>query len=69
MIVDYALPENKVGKFLIFHFVKLYEGYLYKEFIESDFKSLLMNLKIEIKEEYSVLLGAARIIKGINIKN
>lgn len=36
VIVDYALPENKIGRFLIYHFVKLYEGKYYIEFIKSE---------------------------------
>jgi len=64
VIVDYALPKNKISRFLIYHFVKLWEIY-YPEFIKSDLEALLRKSGIKIKEELPVLLGAGRILKGI----
>lgn len=64
MIVDYALPKDKIGRFLIYHIVKLYEPY-YPEFIKSDLEALLKKSGIEIKDELPVVLGAGRILKGI----
>jgi len=55
VIVDYALPKSKISKFLIYHFVKLYEKY-YPEFIKSDLEALLRKSGIEVKEELPVLL-------------
>ncbi len=69
VIVDYALPEKKVCRFIIYHFVKLYEGKYYLEFIKSDLNALLMKSGVEIKEELPVLLGAGRILKGIKMDN
>ncbi len=63
VIVDYALPKNKVSRFFIYHLVKLYEPY-YPEFIKSDLEALLRKSGIEIEEELPVLLGAGKIIKG-----
>jgi len=65
VIVDYALPKNRVSRFLIYHFVKLYEREYYLKFINSDFEALLRTSGIEIKEELQVLLGAGKILKGI----
>jgi ubiquinone/menaquinone biosynthesis C-methylase UbiE len=65
VIIDYALPVNKIGRFLIYHFIKLYEGKYYLEFIKSDLEALLEKSEIEIKEKLTVLLGAGRILKGI----
>ncbi len=65
VIVDYALPKNRIGRFLIYHFVNVYEGKYYSEFIKSDFETLLAKTGIEIKEELPVLLGAGKILKGI----
>ncbi len=65
IIVDYALPKNKIRSFLIYHFVKLYEGKYYLEFIKSDLEALLRKAGIEIKEELPILFGAGRILKGI----
>ncbi|MCZ7380335.1 MAG: methyltransferase domain-containing protein [Candidatus Methanoperedens sp.] len=64
VIVDYALPENNISRFLIYHFVKLYEGKYYIEFIKSEFEALLEKSGIEITEKLPVLLGAGRILKG-----
>ena len=69
VIVDYALPKNKIGRFLIYRFVKLYEGEHYSKFIKSDFEALLRKSGIEIKGELLVLLGAGRILKGIRVAN
>ncbi len=66
MIVDYALPKNKISRFLIYHIVKLYEPY-YTEFIKSDLEALLRKSGIEIKEQLPVLLGAGRILKGVRM--
>jgi demethylmenaquinone methyltransferase/2-methoxy-6-polyprenyl-1,4-benzoquinol methylase len=67
VIIDYALPKNRFGKFLIYHFVKLYEGKYYSSFIKSDLEALLRKSGVEIKEELAVLLGAGKILKGIKI--
>ena len=69
VIVDYALPKNKIGRFLIYRFVKSYESRYYPEFIKSYLEALLKKSGIEIKKERSVLLGAGRILKGIRMDN
>ena len=68
VIVDYALPENKVGRFLIYHLVSFYEGEYYRKFIASDLEVLLGETGIEIKEQLPILLGAGRILKGIKVQ-
>ncbi len=65
VIVDYALPKNRIGRFLIYHFVRLYECDYYSKFIKSDLGALLRRSQIEIESEMPVVLGAVRIIKGI----
>lgn len=67
VIVDYGLPSNRLGRFLIYHFVRLYERYYYSGFIRSDIEGLLRKSGIEIKQELRVLLGAGRILKGIKV--
>jgi len=69
VIVDYDLPKNKIGRFLIYHFVKFYESRYYQEFIKSNLEALLRKSGIEIEKECSVLLGAGRILKGIIMDN
>jgi len=51
MIVDYALPTNKLGGFLSYHFVRLYEREYYARFIRTDLPALLGSVGITIKEE------------------
>jgi len=67
VVVDYALPENKIGRFLVYHIVKLYEKN-YPEFIKSDLIALLRKSGFETKEEHPVLLGAGKILKASNEK-
>lgn len=68
IVVDYALPENKVGRYLIYHFIKLYEGQYYPEFINSDLKILLRKSGFEIEAESPILWGAGRVLKGIRME-
>jgi len=67
VLVDYALPVNKIGKYLIYYTVKSYESKYYPEFVKSDIRALLRKLEIQIEKEQSVLLGAGRIFKGIKM--
>ncbi len=67
VVVDYALPRNRLGRFLIYHFVRLYEREYYSRFIKSDLEALLRKSDIETKEELWVLLGAGRILKGTKV--
>lgn len=64
VVVDYALPNEKISRYLIYHFVELYEGKYYSRFIKSDLEALLGNTGIEVKEKLPVWLGAIRILKG-----
>lgn len=65
MIVDYALPHNKIGRALIYRFITLYEGAYYKQFIGSDLDTLLDQTGIEVVERVPVLFGAGRILRGV----
>jgi demethylmenaquinone methyltransferase/2-methoxy-6-polyprenyl-1,4-benzoquinol methylase len=64
VIVDYALPNNKFGRFLIYHLITLYEGDFYKQFITSDLKGLIQKSGVKIVAERSFLLGAGRMLQG-----
>lgn len=67
LIVDYGLPKNRVGRWLIYHLVELYEASYYREFIQSDLQGLLRQTGIEIVQERHALLGTAKIIKGLKL--
>lgn len=64
VIVDYDLPKNRIGKFLIYHFIALYEPEYYKKFIKSDLEALLNKNSIDNIEKDTVLHGVGRILKG-----
>jgi demethylmenaquinone methyltransferase / 2-methoxy-6-polyprenyl-1,4-benzoquinol methylase len=65
MIVDDALPHNKIGRALIYRFITLYEGKYYEQFIVSDLDSLLRETGIEVSARVPVLFGAGRILRGV----
>jgi len=67
VVIDYSLPQNKIGRFLIYNVVRFYEGKTYRDFIKSDLKRLLSESGIEVKEELPVVLGAARVLRGIRV--
>jgi demethylmenaquinone methyltransferase/2-methoxy-6-polyprenyl-1,4-benzoquinol methylase len=66
MIVDYALPKNKLIRLLVYNIIKLYEPY-YLEFIKSDLEELLKKSGTQIRERLPILFGAGRILKGIKM--
>ncbi len=68
VIADYDLPKNKISKFLVYHFISLYETKYYKTFIKSDLEALLSKNRIKIMEKDTVMHGVGRILKGINNK-
>lgn len=67
LIVDYSLPKNHLGRWLVCHLIGLYESTYYTEFIASDFPGLLEKSGIQIALDHPVLLGVARIIKGLKL--
>src|SRR3990170_5419949 len=69
VIVDYALPRNRISRFFIYHIVRLYEYKYYSNFIKSDLKASLRKSGVEVKDEVKVLLGAGRILKGVKLSN
>ena len=64
LIVDYALPRNKLGQGLVHGLVRLYEGPYYTSFVRGDLGRLLEGAGIAVTNEQRVLMGAARMVKG-----
>ncbi|MBI4180313.1 MAG: methyltransferase domain-containing protein [Chloroflexi bacterium] len=64
VIVDYALPKSRIGRFFIYHLVKLFEGEHYAKFMKSDLKAAVEQAGIVINGELRILFGGGRIIKG-----
>ena len=67
VIVDFALPLNRIGKYLVYDLVKAPMGKHFVEFTHSDLEGLLKESGIEMREERRVILGAVRILKGIKV--
>ena len=65
VIIDFDLPKNKIGRFFVYHFVKLFEGDHYVKFMKSDLKASIEQAGIAINEEFRILFGGGRIIKGL----
>jgi ubiquinone/menaquinone biosynthesis C-methylase UbiE len=63
-IIDYALPNNKILKHLIYHFIEFYESKYYPDFIKSDLNILQKESGIKIEKELSIMFGVGIIIKG-----
>ena len=63
-VIDYALPKNKIGRYLVYHLIKIYESKYYPDFVKSDLNSLLAESRIEMEIELPIMFGAGRILKG-----
>ncbi len=62
VIVDYALPRGRLGHFLAFHAIKLYERDHYAEFVRSNLQATLTETGLSLLDEHRALFGLARII-------
>jgi ubiquinone/menaquinone biosynthesis C-methylase UbiE len=65
VVIDYGLPENRLGNFLIYRLISLYEGEYYRQFIRTELRALLNEAGITATTEQSAVLGAARILIGL----
>jgi demethylmenaquinone methyltransferase/2-methoxy-6-polyprenyl-1,4-benzoquinol methylase len=64
VVVDYALPRNRVASWLAYHIVKLYERDHYATFVRSDVAALVERAGIRVSDNRLALGGLARIIVG-----
>lgn len=64
VVVDYALPANRLGSALAIRLVRLYERDHYAEFVRSDLPALLEGVGIAVRTERRALLGNVRILVG-----
>ena len=64
VIIDFDLPKNRVGRFLIYNFVKSFEGEHYVKFMKSPLRASIEQAGIAITGELRILFGGGRIIKG-----
>jgi ubiquinone/menaquinone biosynthesis C-methylase UbiE len=64
VIVEFNLPKSKLWRFLMYNFIKSFEGDHYVKFIKSDFRATILQAGIAIDSEIRILFSGARIIKG-----
>ena len=64
VVVDYALPANRVLSALAFRLVRLYERDHYAEFVRSDLPALLEGVGIVVRIDRRAILGNVRILVG-----
>jgi phosphatidylethanolamine/phosphatidyl-N-methylethanolamine N-methyltransferase len=67
IIVDYDLPDNKLGRAFMYRLIALYESEYYRQFIASDLDTLLKKTGVQIVERRSVLCREVRILKGMKL--
>jgi hypothetical protein len=60
VVVDYALPEARLSRWLVFHTVKLYEREPYVDFISWNLPRALEAVGLRIREDRRRLLGSVR---------
>ena len=65
VIVDYGLPENRVGRWLVYHLIKAYEGQYFVDFIRTNLDDLLRAAGLVVTKRHTGLLGVARAIVAV----
>jgi ubiquinone/menaquinone biosynthesis C-methylase UbiE len=65
VIVDHALPRNRVWRWFVYHVVKAFEPATYVDFAHQDLAALLARSGIALRTTYRVGFGAVRILIGI----
>lgn len=66
LLVDYGLPGNRVGRFLTYHIVKLWEGQSYARFLIFNLVASLSANGVIIQRDTAFLAGIARVVKATN---
>jgi hypothetical protein len=64
LIVDYGLPGNSIGRWLVYRLIRLYEGPYYDGFVRANLRARLEAMGVAVTVELPALLGAVRIWKG-----
>ncbi len=67
VVIDYTLPEDKIKKMMMYHFIKLNESKYYPHFAKSDLSALLRESGIRIEKEGYQIGGAVKIIQGLKM--
>jgi len=65
MVTDYSLPENSIGRKIVYAICNLYESKYYPEFIKTNMKSLPEKSGFRIEKQLSIFRGAGIILNGV----
>jgi ubiquinone/menaquinone biosynthesis C-methylase UbiE len=65
VIVDYALPRNRLFKKLAYLVIKSYESRYYPEFAKNGISGMLEKSGLSINAERGVMFGMGRIVRGV----
>jgi len=63
VIVDYALPSQGAWRWVVYHFIKLYEGPYFQDFVHSNLEEILERHGLAIVRRSTGILGAVRVLK------
>jgi len=63
LIIDHALPRNKLGRFLAYHFTRLHEAQYYREFIRSGPAPFLAQAGLRLEAEKPAMCATAKIYR------
>jgi len=63
IIVDWTLPLGRFKKFLFYHFVRLFEGKYFPEFIKANLQNLIEGTGLEFKGSCEWASGSVKIWK------
>lgn len=69
VVVDYALPPNRLASGIVYRLVKLYERDNYAEFVRSDLHALLANAGVAVESDWRLLGKTARIVVGRKLED
>ena len=63
-VIDFGLPENRIGRFFTYNLVRAFEGDHYVKYMKTDLKASIKQAGIAINGELRIIWGGGRIIKG-----
>ena len=65
VVVDYGLPQGRLGRLLVYHLVALYERAPYRAFVRRDLSTAIRDAGFEVVVDEPALGGTVRILVGI----
>ena len=63
IIIDWALPNGKIKKFLFYHFVRFFESKYFPEFIKADLQNLIEKSGLKFSRSWESASGCVKIWK------